>query len=180
MFKLGKVCKISTFPSLSWLTRLLLLRSWSPDSVEVHYPENFLYLHYRNLILDRTSDMELISTTDGVYWLCHSSGTGLLIDQECARQSVPLTLLALCLGCSDVNLAQWLTPLPPSDLCSKVTLSKRPLLSTLNLKWQRPASPPSTLCLPFSTLFFFLCNNLCQMECFEQSISALPLPQTRR
>ena len=47
--------------------KTLASENWSPDRVEVHYPENFLYLHYRNLILDRTSDMELISTTDGVY-----------------------------------------------------------------------------------------------------------------
>lgn len=37
------------------------------DCVEVHYPENFLNPHYLHLILDITSDIELISTTDGVY-----------------------------------------------------------------------------------------------------------------
>lgn len=63
--------------------------------VEVHYPEDFLNPHYLHLSLDITSDIELISTTDGVYSLFHCSHMGFLTDQECARQ-----LHACDLACS--------------------------------------------------------------------------------
>ena len=66
--------------------------------------------------------------------------------------SVPMTLLVLCLRWSDVSLAQWLTALPPSDLCSKVTLLTKPLVSNL-FKIAIACLPPSSLYLPFSTLF---------------------------
>lgn len=65
---LGKVYKISTFPSLSWLKRFFSSEKLVTSCIEVHYPENFLNPHYLHLILDITSDIELIPTTDGVYW----------------------------------------------------------------------------------------------------------------
>lgn len=145
---------------------------------EVHYPENFLNPHYLHLILGITSDMELISTTESPDYFTPAALASSLTTNA-PDNSVLMTLLALCLRCSDVSLAQWLTPLPPSDLCSNVTLLTRPLLS--NLFKITVACLPTQHSLPpifyFILSFAMICVNT---VCFKHLISALPLPPNRR
>lgn len=98
VFKFGSVCKISTFPSVSWLKTAFFLRCWSPDGVEAHHTENSLNPRCLHLILDLTSDMKLISTTDRVCWSLHSSHIGLLLVHGCVKQPCALELTYSMLG----------------------------------------------------------------------------------
>ena len=95
--KFGRVCKISSFPSVSWLKTAFFLRCWSPDGVQAHHTENSLNPRCLHLISDLTSDMKLISTTDRVCWSLHSSHIGILA-HGCVKQPCALELTYSMLG----------------------------------------------------------------------------------
>lgn len=135
---------------MSWLKTAFFLRCWPPDGVEAHHPENSLNPSCLHLILDLTSDMKLISTTERVCWSLHSSH----IVHGCVRQPC-----ALELTCSMLGILRYLLGSLTNPFTSLRSLLKCHLISLFHspvcLKFQLPASPPCTLYLLNPTFFLW-------------------------
>lgn len=159
--------------------RVLHLRCWSPDSVEAHHPENVLNPRCLRLILDLTSDTELISTTDRVYWSPRSSYTGLLIVRGCSRQLSALELTRSLSGMLRYLLGSLTNPSASFSSLLKMSPYQQNLHSPVYLKLQLPASPPRTHYLLIPTLFWSFDLRVIQHMFWVFNVFPTPVPNQK-